>query len=171
VVAIRIFDVIGYSGSGKTYFIMNAIKLLKLKMHLNVAVIKNVKHHQIDEKGKDSRMFTESGACYSVIQNLNKEMAVFLNARDINFNRLIKWLDQGPYEIDVIFTEGFRNLNNPTILCISKIDEIEPQLTDNVKMISGIICGKKSYNKITLGIPILNIEEDFQRFLDIFDIT
>ncbi|MFX1345909.1 MAG: molybdopterin-guanine dinucleotide biosynthesis protein B [Promethearchaeota archaeon] len=170
-VAIRIFDVIGYSGSGKTYFIMNAIKLLKQKLNLNVAVIKNVKHHQIDEKGKDSRIFTEVGASYSIIQNLYKEVAVFLNTQDISFDELIKWLDQGPYKINVIFTEGFRNLNNPTILCISNIDEIKPQLSDNVKMISGIICRKRSINKMTSDIPIIDIEEDFQKFLDLFDIT
>jgi molybdopterin-guanine dinucleotide biosynthesis protein MobB len=171
VVTIKIFDVIGYSGSGKTYFIMNAINLLKQKLDLNVTVIKNVKHHGIDKKGKDSRIFTESGASYSIIQNLNKEMAIFLNAQDINFDELIKWLDQGPYKNNVIFTEGFRNLNNPTILCISNIDEIEPQLTDNVKMISGIICRKREITKITLDIPLINIEEDFQKFLKIFNIT
>ena len=170
-VIIRIFDVIGYSGSGKTYFIMNVIKLLKHRLDFNVAVIKNIKHHQIDKKGKDSHNFTESGASYSIIQNLSKDMAIFLKAEEIGLVDFIKWLERGPYEIDVIFTEGFRNLNNPTILCISNIDEIEPQLTDNVKMISGIICRNEIIEGITLDIPIINIEEDFQRFLEIFNIT
>ena len=170
-VIIRIFDVIGYSGSGKTYFIMNAIKLLKHRLDFNVTVIKNIKHHQIDKKGKDSHNFTESGASYSIIQNLSKDMAIFLKAEEIGLEDFIKWLDRGPYEIDVIFTEGFRNLNNHTILCISNIDEIEPQLTDNVKMISGIICRNEIIEGITLDIPIINIEEDFQRFLEIFNIT
>ena len=66
---IKIIDIIGYSGSGKTYFIMNAIKLIRKQLNYNVAVIKNVKHHQIDKKGKDSYIFTESGASYSAIKN------------------------------------------------------------------------------------------------------
>ena len=45
---------IGYSGSGKTSFIVNAIKLLKINFSYSVVVIKNVKHHSIDKKGKDS---------------------------------------------------------------------------------------------------------------------
>lgn len=170
-VIIRIIDVIGYSGSGKTYFIKNAIKLFKDRLGNNVTVIKNIKHHQIDKKGKDSHIFTESGASYSIIQNLNKEMAIFLNAEEIRLDEFINWLDRGPYEIDIVFTEGFRDLNHPTVLCISNIDEIEHQLTDNVKMISGIICGKNVIENITLGVPIINIEEDFQRFLEIFNIT
>jgi len=171
VVIIRIIDVIGYSGSGKTYFIKNVIKLFKDRLGYNVTVIKNIKHHQIDKKGKDSHIFTEYGASYSIIQNLNKEMAIFLNAEEIRLDEFIKWLDRGPYEIDIMFTEGFRDLNHPTVLCISDIDEIQPQLTDNVKMISGIICGKNVIENITLGVPIINIEEDFQRFLEIFNIT
>ncbi len=170
-VIIRIIDVIGYSGSGKTYFIKNAIKLFKDRLGYNVTVIKNVKHHQIDNKGKDSQIFTEYGASYSIIQNLNKEMAIFLNAEEIRLDEFIKWLDRGPYEIDIMFTEGFRDLKHPTVLCISDIDEIEPQLTDNVKMISGIICGKNVIENITLGVSIINIEENFQRFLEIFNIT
>lgn len=170
-VIIRIIDVIGYSGSGKTYFIKNAIKLFKDRLGNNVTVIKNIKHHQIDKKGKDSHIFTESGASYSIIQNLNKEMAIFLNAEEIRLDEFINWLDRGPYEIDIMFTEGFRDLNHPTVLCISNIDEIEPQLTDNVKMISGIICGKNIIENITLGVPIINIEQDFQIFLEIFNIT
>ncbi|MFX0080479.1 MAG: molybdopterin-guanine dinucleotide biosynthesis protein B [Candidatus Hodarchaeota archaeon] len=168
---IRIIDVIGYSGSGKTYFIMNAIKMFKIKLGYNVAVIKNVKHHQIDAKGKDSRIFTESGASYSIIQNLNKEMAIFLNSKEVRLEDFIKWLNQGPHEIDIIFFEGFRNLNHSTVLCISKISEIESQLTDNVKMISGTICETKVIENINLDIPIVNIEEDFQKFLEIFKIT
>ncbi|MFW9878913.1 MAG: molybdopterin-guanine dinucleotide biosynthesis protein B [Candidatus Thorarchaeota archaeon] len=168
-VIIKIIDVIGYSGSGKTYFIMNAIKLIKHRLDYNATVIKNVKHHQIDDKGKNSHIFTESGASYSIIQNLNKEMAIFLNAREIRLDDFVKWLDQGPYKIDIIFTEGFRNLKNPTVLCVSSIDEIEPQLTDNVKMISGIICGKGINKEINLSIPLINIEEDFQKFLEIFN--
>jgi len=171
VVIIRIIDVIGYSGSGKTYFIKNAIKLFKDRLGYNVTVIKNIKHHQIDNKGKDSQIFTDYGASYSIIQNLNKEMAIFLNAEEIRLGEFIKWLDRGPYEIDIMFTEGFRDLKHPTVLCISDIDEIQPQLTDNVKMISGIICGKNVIENITLGVPIINIEEDFQRFLEIFNIT
>jgi molybdopterin-guanine dinucleotide biosynthesis protein MobB len=166
----RIINVIGFSGSGKTYFIMKAIKLFKIHIGCNVSVIKNVKHHQIDEKGKDSHIFTESGADYSIIQNQNNEMAIFLKTEEIEFGKLINWLKKGPYNIDIVFTEGFRNLNHPKVLCISSIDEIETQKTKNVKMITGVICKNKEVENKVHNIPIINIEENFEKFLDIFKI-
>ena len=166
----RIIDVIGFSGSGKTYFIMKAIKLFKLKLGYNVTVIKNVKHHQIDEIGKDSHIFTKSGADYSIIQNLNNEMAIFLKAEEIELDEFINWLDQGPYKIDIVITEGFRDLNHPTVLCVSTIDEIKTQTTKTVKMISGTICVKNEVEDTPFNIPIINIEENFERFLKIFNI-
>ena len=166
----RIIDVIGFSGSGKTYFIMKAIELFKLQLKCNVTVIKNVKHHQIDEKGKDSHIYTKSGANYSIIQNINNEMAIFLKSEEVGFEKLIKWLEQGPYKIDIVFTEGFRDLNNSTVLCVSSIEEIKTQVAKNVKIISGAICVKKKVEDIPYNIPLINIEESFQRFLDIFKI-
>ncbi|MHA1914885.1 MAG: molybdopterin-guanine dinucleotide biosynthesis protein B [Promethearchaeota archaeon] len=168
--SIKIIDIIGYSGTGKTYFIMNAIKLFKQQLSYNVAVIKNVKHHQIDEKGKDSYIFTETGASYSLIKNNNNDMGIFLNTNDLPIEEIISWLQKGPDKIDLLLTEGFRNLNNPTVLCISSIDHIEPQLNKNIKMISGIICNNISEEKIIRDFPIVDIEKDFQEFRKIFGI-
>ena len=164
-------DVIGYSGSGKTNFIINAIKLLKKKLSYNIAVIKNVKHHPVDEKGKDSYKFTEAGAIYSVIQNINNETAIFMKEKDDKLDQVQTWLKNGPYEIDLLFTEGFRNLNNPTVLCISTLNEIEEQLTENVKMISGVICSKVLNKKRVLDLHIIDIESQFSIFLDLFNIV
>ncbi|MCK4286526.1 MAG: hypothetical protein KAX18_10010, partial [Candidatus Lokiarchaeota archaeon] len=58
----------------------------------------------------------------------------------------------------------------PTILCVSNLDEIESQLTENVKMISGIICSNILNNDSFTEIPILDLEKEFQRFQKIFKI-
>ncbi|MFX0008080.1 MAG: molybdopterin-guanine dinucleotide biosynthesis protein B [Candidatus Hermodarchaeota archaeon] len=163
-------DVVGYSGSGKTEFITNAIKLLKKELKYKVSVIKNVKGHPVDEKGKDSYRFTEAGALFSVIQNSDKETAIFMKSKEDRFEELLKWLNNGPIKSDLTFTEGFRNLNNPTVLCISEIDEIREQLTVNVKMISGIICSKTIPKKEVNNIPIVDIKIQFPEFLKLFNI-
>ncbi len=170
-ILIQIIDVIGYSGSGKTNFITSAIKLLKKNLHYNVAVIKNVKHHPVDKKGKDSYKFTKAGASYSVIHNINNETAIFIENKDQNFEELLKWMKTGPYKIKVIFTEGFRNLNNPAVLCISKLNEIDEQLTENVKMISGVICLRDLSEKEVSNLQIIDIEKDFAKFLKIFTLN
>ncbi|MFX0037734.1 MAG: molybdopterin-guanine dinucleotide biosynthesis protein B [Promethearchaeota archaeon] len=160
----------GYSGSGKTLFITTAIKLLKKKLNYNISVIKNIKHHPVDEVGKDSYRFTEAGAIYSVIQNEYNETAIFAKTEESKFEELLRWLKSGPIKPDLIFTEGFRNLNNPTVLCISNLKEIEEQLTENVKMISGVICSKKLVKESAFNIPIIDIERQFSTFLNLFNL-
>jgi len=171
VILIQVIDVIGYSGSGKTNFITTAIKLLKKNLNYNIAVIKNVKHHPVDKKGKDSYKFTEAGASYSVIQNVNNETAIYMKSTDSKLEELLKWMNKGPFKINIIFTEGFRNLNNPTVLCIAKSNEIEEQLTENVKMISGVISLRDLKEKDVSDLPIINIEREFSKFLEIFAIN
>ena len=170
-ILIQIIDVIGYSGSGKTNFITSAIKLLKKNLNYNIAVIKNVKHHPVDKKGKDSYKFTEAGASYSVIRNVNNETAIYMKSTDNKLEELLKWMKKGPFKINIIFTEGFRNLNNPTVLCIGNSDEIEEQLTENVKMISGVISLRDLKEKDVSDLPIINIEKEFLKFLEIFAIN
>ena len=167
---IRIIDIIGYSGSGKTFLITEFIKLLKKNLNYNVAVLKNVKHHPIDRKGKDSFIFRESGATYSVIQNKNFETGIFFNLKDLNIENLLLWLEKGPNTLDLLLTEGFRILDNPAILCVSNLEDIEGQLTERIKIISGIICSKETDKKQFLNIPIIDIKKNFLKFLEIFDI-
>lgn len=162
---------IGYSGSGKTHFILNAIKLLKKNLNYEVAVVKNIHEHQIDEENKDSFKYGEAGAKFSITKNVNNETTIFLKNR-ISIERLLEWIANGPYKIDLVFIEGFRNLNYPTILCLKNFEELTPQLTSNVKTISGLICSKNNYKKeeINLDTPILDIQRDFESFLEIFNI-
>ncbi|MFW9897239.1 MAG: molybdopterin-guanine dinucleotide biosynthesis protein B [Candidatus Thorarchaeota archaeon] len=168
---IKIIDVMGYSGSGKTHFIAKAISMLKKHLNYNIAVIKNVKHHQIDQEGKDSSRFSTAGASYSIITNNNNDIGVFLKIKENKFKELIDWLQNGPYHIDLLITEGFRNLHNPTLLCVKNIEEIEPQLNENIKMISGLICSDEKYCDIFSYPPILDLDKNFHKFLEIFNIV
>lgn len=169
-IIIHIIDVIGYSGSGKTSFIVSAIKSLKKNFNYNIVVIKNVKHHPIDEKGKDSYKFNEAGASFSVIQNINNHTAIFYENRVFNFELLLKWVQKEPYNIDIIFTEGFRNFYNPTVLCVSDLNDVEEQLTESVKMISGIVCSADLNKKQFSSLPIIDIESEFSTFVKLFNL-
>jgi len=164
-----IISVIGYSGSGKTHFIQKAIRKLKTELNFEVVVIKNIHQHQIDEEGKDSHKFTEAGAVYSIIKNKFEENAIFLKKK-INIEELIRWIIKGPFKVEIIFTEGFRHLSYPTILCVKELSEIKPQLNENVKVISGLITTRKPNQKNEIKLPIVDLEENFERFLKIFEI-
>lgn len=166
----RIIGLIGYSGSGKTYLIENAIKLLKKHLNFQIAVIKNIHEHHIDDESKDSFKYNKAGAKYAITKNIYNETTVFMR-NEIELPQIMDWISKGPFELDLIFIEGFRNLKYPTILCVKDLDEIESQLTTHVKMISGLICKKKSNRNLdNLNIPIVDIEKNFQKFLEIFDL-
>jgi len=165
----KVISVIGYSGSGKTHFIQKTIRRLKNELNFEVAVIKNIHQHKIDEDGKDSDKFTEAGAVYSIIRNKYDENAIYLKKK-INIEELIRWVIKGPFKVEIIFTEGFRNLDFPTILCVKEINEIKPQLNENVKAISGLIATSKINQKSEIKLPIVDVEENFESFLKIFEI-
>jgi len=159
----------GNSGSGKTHFITGAIKMLKKHLNYETAVIKSIHKHEIDEMGKDSFKYCEAGATYSVTKNIYNENTIFLK-KEIEIEDLIKWLDLGPFKIDLFFIEGFKNLNYPSILCVKELNDIDYPLGKNIKMISGLICTKKHDAPGNLKIPIIDIEKEFEEFLKIFNI-
>ncbi|MHA1292389.1 MAG: molybdopterin-guanine dinucleotide biosynthesis protein B [Promethearchaeota archaeon] len=159
----------GNSGSGKTYFIVNAIRILKSMFNFNIAVIKNIHEHQIDKKGKDSFQYTKAGANFAITKNIYNETTIFLK-RKIEFETLIEWINKSPYSIEILFTEGFRDLSYPAILCLKNFNEINNQLTPNIRMISGLFLKNKTHEAIHLGIPIIDINKNFNKFLEIFNI-
>jgi len=163
----KIINVIGFSGTGKTHLITRAIQRFKNEFDMESAVIKNIHEHQIDKEGKDSYIYTKEGANYAITKNIYDETTIFLK-KEVSIIELIEWLKKGPFKIDIIFTEGFRDLNVPTILCLKKWEEIDEQELKNVKMISGII-SLESERKSINEIPIVNVNKNFQRFKDLFD--
>ena len=120
----KVISLIGYSGSGKTFFIEHAIKLLKENLNLNSGVIKNVYMHSVDIEGKDSHRFLANGANFALIKNRFDNYALFFN-NSIDFEILIEWIKKGPFEFDILFIEGFRNLKLPSVLCVNKEEDIE----------------------------------------------
>ena len=165
----KIISVIGTSGSGKTYLIEKIIRKLKFELNLEVGVIKYIHEHRIDEKGKDSFRFSESGAVFSIIKNKFDESAIFLK-KEINLDELIIWLNTSPFQLDVIFFESFRNLPYPTILCIEELSQIRAQLNENVKMISGLITKSEFAQSEEINLPVFKVDNNFKEFCQIFEL-
>jgi molybdopterin-guanine dinucleotide biosynthesis protein MobB len=163
----RIINLIGYSGSGKTYFITTATMLLKKRYNYNISVIKNVHLHPIDQEGKDSHKYIESGASASIIKNQMNQSAIFLHD-GYDVAGLITILENLPLKTDILFIEGFRSLAFPSLLCVKKLEEIKQQYNEYVKAISGKLFVKdlKSVNYDLL--PVINIERDFDLFCELF---
>jgi len=132
-------------------------------------VIKNIHEHQIDKEDKDTYKFGEAGVRFSITKNVHNETSIFLKNK-ISVEDLLKWLELSPYKIELCFLEGFRNLNYPTVLCVQNRDEIKPQLTEYIKMISGLISLNFKEGRDKTDIPVVNLLESFELFLKIFNI-
>lgn len=165
----KIISLIGYSGSGKTFCIEYAIKKLKDELNMICGVIKNIHTHPVDVEGKDSHRFMAIGAEFALIKNNKNHNALFFNM-NIDLKLLIEWMERGPFEFDVLFIEGFRDLQTSSILCVQDEADIKPQISNKVKLISGLISSNKGYPKMYQEIPIINIEKDFHIFKNTFEI-
>jgi len=165
----KLISIIGYSGSGKTHFITNVIKRLKSEMDLTIIVIKNVHVHEIDTEGKDSFEFSNAGADFSIIRNKYHDNAVFFK-KEISFEELLDWILNLSKNINLVFIEGFRDLKVPSVLCAENIKDVEAQLNPNVKIISGLVSTKLERKSKVQDLPIINIQNEFHRFLEIFGI-
>jgi len=166
---LKVICIIGYSGSGKTYFIENAIEKLKTRFLFDIGVIKNVHEHPVDSEGKDSSRYIKAGANLSIIRNKFNEVAFFFT-NEMDIQTFINWIVQGPFKLDLLFIEGFRGLLYPSILCVENTKNIQTQLSENVKMISGLITAQNKPLDHYFGIPGIDINKNFEVFVKIFNL-
>ena len=152
----KLICVIGYSKSGKTNSILSIINYLTKNTDYKIFVLKNIHIHSLDLKGKDSFQFSEAGA-NCVITKSNNQTTFFLN-HVLKTEEIFDWIEKAPIKPDIIIAEGFRDFEYDRILCAKDFKEVEEQIDDTIKLISGLIATKPS-RKDYKGIPIINALE------------
>jgi len=106
----KIIQVVGRSGSGKTSFIQKLVP--ELEKTGRVAVIKHLGDHQFNlEKEKDTTLFFDAGATISVGVDNQKSVAVIRSGRLKDIFLFLR--NQG---IDYAIIEGFKTLAFPKIV-------------------------------------------------------
>ncbi|MFW5895460.1 MAG: molybdopterin-guanine dinucleotide biosynthesis protein B [archaeon] len=158
---------IGLSGSGKTYIVERLISLLDKQFGLKSAVVKNIHKHQMDTEGKDTYRYGEAGAKLSITKNVPGETTIFIK-NYLEMEKLMNWIEKGPFSIDIFIAEGFRDLKVPTVLCARDTEKIEDQITETTKAISGLIAEEERENY--KGLPVINIERNPKPFLKLLDL-
>ena len=177
---LKVINIIGYSKSGKTTSIENLIKWIKQNGEFDglVCVIKNIAHNDfsIDTKGKNTYRFSEAGADIVVARSnietvmiVKYEIDLFDIIKDINekFERKLSF-SRSPRKNHkkIIILEGFRDYLGPTILSIKTIEEVQPQLKENIICFTGAIgSSPEELKELTenYSLPYMNCTTEPQR--------
>lgn len=108
----RIISFVGFSGSGKTTFIEQLIKVIKQR-GFSVAVIKHDAHKfEMDHERKDSYRFYHAGSDLVAICSAEKSAIIKRNDECPDVHEMI---DSLPGDYDVVLVEGYRMSDLPKI--------------------------------------------------------
>lgn len=100
--SLPVYSIVGYSGTGKTTFLINLIPELK-KRGLRVAAIKHDAHEfDVDHEGKDTWRLTQAGADVTCITSATH--GAIMENRPVKISTIIA----GLRDIDVVVAEGFK---------------------------------------------------------------
>ncbi len=113
----KIIGVVGWKNSGKTYFVSNIIKKLKLKNY-RVASIKHAHHEfDIDHKNTDSYIHREAGSSQVIVSSSKRWVKIteLNNSKEQTLSDLINQLS----DTDIVVVEGFKNEDHPKIEIIT----------------------------------------------------
>ena len=122
----KIFGIIGWKDTGKTYFVQRIISNLS-KLNFKVASIKHAHHDfEIDKPNTDSFLHRKAGSQQVIISSSKRwaKITELQTSSEKTLDDLVNELDNP----DVIIVEGYKNANHP------KIEIIKDALDDSTFM-------------------------------------
>ena len=135
----KIFGLIGWKNSGKTYFAQQIIQQL-FSQNFRVASIKHAHHNfDIDHPGTDSFLHRQAGS-QQVIVSSSKRWAKIIEINHRNEKKL-KDLLKELNSPDIVIIEGYKNELHPKIEIIK--EDSDDYLFLKIKNVIGIVSDKK----------------------------
>jgi len=134
---LKIFGIVGYKNSGKTFIVQKLIKYF-INKKLKVASIKHAHHNfEIDKPGTDSFLHRKSGSQEIIISSSKRwaKITELNNSKEKNLRDLLKQLDKP----DIVIIEGFKNENHFKFEIINKKNNGTKYLFPNLQNVIGII--------------------------------
>ena len=142
----KIFGIVGYKNSGKTFIVQKLIKYF-INKKLKVASIKHAHHNfEIDKPGTDSFLHRKSGSQEIIISSSKRwaKITELNNSKEKNLRDLLKQLDKP----DIVIVEGFKNENHIKFEIINKKNNGTKYLFPNLQNVIGIISDLKINSSI-----------------------
>jgi len=134
----KIFGLIGWKNSGKTYFAQQIIQQL-FSQNFRVASIKHAHHNfDIDQPNTDSFLHRQSGSQQVIISSSKRwaKMVELKDAHEKKLEDLICELDRP----DIVIVEGYKDENHPKIEIINNPLQPSTFMFTKLNNIVAIIC-------------------------------
>ena len=153
----KVFTVIGYTGSGKTTTIENLIKEF-VKRGLSVGTVKEIHFEafRMDTEGKNTYRHREAGADTVTALGPNETDVLYKGA--MNIYDILKHYTQ-----DIVILEGVRNAVVPEIVACS--EDKEPEISGLTMALSGSYANNHKGNYA--GVPIINALTEAARLAEL----
>ncbi|RJR34451.1 MAG: molybdopterin-guanine dinucleotide biosynthesis protein B [Desulfobacteraceae bacterium] len=149
---VPILSIVGFSGSGKTTYIVRLIPALTSR-GLKVATIKH--HHRefdLDKPGKDTWRHKQAGAAVTVISSPAR-IGVVMDADHDHSPDELAFFARG---VDLILTEGYKRGGYP------KVEIFRPEATENKKpfcLDDPALLALVSNEELDLKVPLFDFED------------
>ncbi len=117
-----VFQIVGYSNSGKTTLLTKLVSKLEEK-GIRVGVVKHDGGHDFewDQPGKDTYRFREAGASIVAIQSATK--TGIIEHKPVPLRQLVKRM--GEAGADIVLVEGFKREEYPKLVIIREETDVE----------------------------------------------
>lgn len=113
---------VGHSHTGKTTFVVKVIREMKRRGY-RVGIVKHDVHRfEMDYPGKDTWRHAQAGAEIVCLSSPGKLAAIRQVDNEIPLDKIV----QNMQDMDIIFTEGFKQENKPQIEVYRRQSEQEP---------------------------------------------
>ena len=133
----KVFGIVGWKNSGKTYFAQQIISILS-SQNFRVASIKHAHHDfEIDRPETDSYLLRKAGSQQVIISSAKRWAKIYelKDSSEKNLNELINELENP----EVVIVEGFKNENHPKIEIIKDSNDRSSFMFNNLNNIVALI--------------------------------
>ncbi|MDX9799995.1 MAG: molybdopterin-guanine dinucleotide biosynthesis protein B [Spirochaetia bacterium] len=153
----KVFSVIGFSGSGKTTSIENIIMELKRRGY-SVGAVKQC-HHRVktDIDGTNSDRMRLAGA--SLVTAISRDETHVFYQRPLSMSLILSLYDQ-----DFVVLEGSSDINVPAIITAQDTAGIDKKLCPGVFAVSGVIASRLKEYK---GYPVICSIKETKKIVDL----
>ncbi len=157
----KVFSVIGISGSGKTTTVEHLIRDFK-KRGFSVGSIKDIHYEKftMETPGSNTHRHREAGAELVTGRGLSETDIIF--PYQVSTQQILSF-----YHHDIVIIEGDQEINVPQIVCARNLDEVKELQTSRTLALAGLISSQPEKGLLPSHPPLFDAREKTGELADL----